>query len=80
MKDLWNQFKTWLLGEIHWIDVLFMGIGFTGWVHNMESVLKLDLNWLIQFYGVIRTAMLGNKAIDSKYNSPQGTPPGKDGK
>jgi len=70
--------RCWVMAEVHWVDLLFMSVGFGAWFHNMDSAMKLDLNWLIQFYGVIRGALLGNKAIDSRYNSPPGVPPGKE--
>ena len=77
MTALWSRFKTWVNDQIHWVDVVFIPIALGAWVHNMESALKLDLNWLLQFYGVVRAFIFGGKAVDSKYNSPSGQPPQK---
>ena len=86
MGEYWPRFWNWLRGELHVIDVLFGTIGIWAWIHNSESAMKLDLNWLIQFYGVIRTALVVNKGIDraadvknyrtaSELNSPPNEPP-----
>jgi hypothetical protein len=86
LKELWSRFKTWVIGELHIVDVVFGGLGMWGWFHNMESTLNLDLGWLVQFYAIVRGYLFANKAVDktaevknyrtdSELNSPPNTPP-----
>ena len=68
-----EKIKTFLMQNVHIVDVLFGSLWLYSYFHNGQETIKLEIDKLNVFYATARAYVLADKIDNSVNNTPKGS-------
>lgn len=78
LHDTYNMVRDFIFKD--WITPIYIIIFFVVWTSNAYKLSNFDVMQLNTLYITVKAVYLTQHGVDSKYNSPLGTPPNTDDK
>ena len=67
-----DKIKSFVIQNVHIVDVLFSGLWLYSYFHNGQETIKLEIDKLNIFYATVRAYVLADKVDNSINNTPKG--------